>query len=482
MEYKNPNSVNDESLLLDRLVSLRMPSLAGKRFLNIECNKGFFCGYALFDGATSVVGVDKNAENITYATKNFPDADFINGSWSNLSENSFDVIFLHSVLHEYEHQDKIIHRLLDFLANDGLLILEVSIVPSSKNEFCKINITNKTYYLPTHAKLNELLEDYAWKIIGDSVNNNFFNLPKYVIHIRNFKPYVWLLMQEPGSGKSTVSRRTFNKKSDVPIISGDHTYLLISNGKIKVSDELYFLVSEGFTTDTIGRTTQKVFEAGFASELATVWANQVGYRDFTLDSYVPEKYREQIKNALHSLGYFPIEMSWNNKTPLLGKTNTKNKAASYKDFIARKKTNNKITIRNKKNSLVRWHLDYPREEESYSKEDCINIIGWAIVKKQITQPYKIYIDRGLDITFFSPNQARPDVLNMIFKTSKNIPRFWQQHPCGYSFNIPTAWLTDGIEFGLKIKNKLIPLAEITLSYKEQKNLGLRIIKKIKGIY
>jgi hypothetical protein len=50
-QYQSFPGVKGASESLAKLRALRLPSLQGKRFLDVGCNEGFFCGYARFDGA-----------------------------------------------------------------------------------------------------------------------------------------------------------------------------------------------------------------------------------------------------------------------------------------------------------------------------------------------------------------------------------------------------------------------------------------------
>lgn len=65
------------SLSFEKLKKLRLPSLAGKTFMDVGCNEGFFCGYAKFDGASRVVGIDMNADFLERARHRFPDCEFL---------------------------------------------------------------------------------------------------------------------------------------------------------------------------------------------------------------------------------------------------------------------------------------------------------------------------------------------------------------------------------------------------------------------
>jgi replication-associated recombination protein RarA len=76
---------------------------------------------------------------------------------------------------------------------------------------------------PSRGKLGEILEDYAWKIVGYSVQQAGDPLRRYVVHVRRQKPFVFLLLAPPASGKTTLARTLF-AKAQVPIVSGDLTY------------------------------------------------------------------------------------------------------------------------------------------------------------------------------------------------------------------------------------------------------------------
>ncbi|WP_239060909.1 methyltransferase domain-containing protein [Desulfovibrio sp. JC022] len=70
---------------LSKLAQLKIPPLTARTFLDVGCNEGFFCGYALFDGARKVLGIDINEQAINSAKRNFPGCDFSVQSWNDLS-------------------------------------------------------------------------------------------------------------------------------------------------------------------------------------------------------------------------------------------------------------------------------------------------------------------------------------------------------------------------------------------------------------
>lgn len=488
MQYQSFPGVKGGSASSKKLAALRLPPLSGKRFLDVGCNEGFFCGYALFEGASQVVGMDKSADAIGKAKLRFPDAEFINQSWNRLPEGRFDVITLLSALHYAEDQEALIYQLMNLLADDGLLVLEISMAPGTQNEWVKVQRAIDERFFPTRNKLGHILKDYAWKVIGHSVMQAGDPLQRYVVHVRKLKPYAWLLMQEPGSGKSTVSRRMFGGKPGTPVISGDRTYLQISQGQLNVSDELRALVSEGFTTATIDKTTRKVLEQGMAAELVQLWSSQAGFRDFALDSYVPAEFHQQIKDALLSLGYFPVEVSWNNSTPLTKAQTASSKARQYESYLKKEKTAFsgecvQITKQLKKElkPLIQWHLDSPGNGALYTGSGTIRVAGWAITKEYLQASYLLYAAGPEKEVRFVPEKNRKDVLNAVFGNAEAAPAFWQEQPCGFSFELPAHWLEHGVEFGLVINDARIPLAYISTSCPKAAGLGTQLVQGLKRL-
>lgn len=137
MYYQSFPGQTGNSISSEKLEALRFPDLAGKRFLDVGCNEGYFCGYASFSGATESVGLDQSKVAIRKAQKRFPQCAFHNQSWDRLPEGSFDVILLASALHYAEDQEALVHQLMSKLTPNGLLILEVGIAQGGKANFCK---------------------------------------------------------------------------------------------------------------------------------------------------------------------------------------------------------------------------------------------------------------------------------------------------------------------------------------------------------
>src|SRR5688500_18131793 len=107
-QYQSFPDAAGDSRTLEKLKALRLPSLHGKRFLDVGCNEGFFCGYARFDGAVRAVGVDHSAGFIARARRRYPDCEFFQQGWEHLPEGPFDVILLASALHYADDQPALV--------------------------------------------------------------------------------------------------------------------------------------------------------------------------------------------------------------------------------------------------------------------------------------------------------------------------------------------------------------------------------------
>lgn len=160
-QYQSFPSAPGDSLTLDKLKTLTLPDLAGRTFLDVGCNEGFFCGFARHQGASRVVGIDHSAGFIQRARQRFPECEFHARGWDQLPEGPFDVILLASALHYAHDQAALIRTLMDHLGEDGTLVLELGIVTSRKAEWVKVQRGSDERLFPTMPLLKQLLADYA---------------------------------------------------------------------------------------------------------------------------------------------------------------------------------------------------------------------------------------------------------------------------------------------------------------------------------
>ncbi|MBN2427409.1 MAG: methyltransferase domain-containing protein [Deltaproteobacteria bacterium] len=308
-QYQSFPGVNGDSASLEKLKALRLPSLNGQSFLDVGCNEGFFCGYARFDGAGRVVGLDQSNLFLERARQRFPDCEFLQQSWDQLPQGPFDVILLASSLHYADDQPGLIHRLMEALSPDGTLVMEIGVAPSGKNEWIKVERGIDERYFPAMPKLREIFADYAWKHIGPSVLQAGDPVPRHVFHVKRRKPFAYLLLEPPAYGKSTIGRLLF-QKAGIPLISGDQILLQIFQGKLAATPALERLLKKYFSRTTIDQVTVRIFKKGLEGNLFALFLDAAGYEDFALDAYIPADFHQKIAAAMKVKGYFPVFLQW----------------------------------------------------------------------------------------------------------------------------------------------------------------------------
>lgn len=299
------------SLSFDKLVYLRLPPLDGRSFLDVGCNEGFFCGFARYQGARRVAGIDMNGDFVHRAKTRFPDCEFLKQTWDTLPDEKFDVILLASAIHYAEDQPALIKRLVDQLTPDGTLVLELGIVSDPANHWVPVKRSIDTRYFPTMAKLREVLEPYAWKYVGKSVSQAGDPTGRFVVHIRRRRPVAYLLMLPPSYGKTNIADGLFPKLG-IRKVMGDQLLSSIVKGKAKASDNLKRAIDEAYEPDDVNwaRITEAIFDAGLANDYISAWAGTEAREDIAFDGYVPPQHHDLVTARLREIGYFPICMYW----------------------------------------------------------------------------------------------------------------------------------------------------------------------------
>ncbi|RFA28012.1 hypothetical protein CAI21_13940 [Alkalilimnicola ehrlichii] len=463
MQYQTFPDVTGGSNSLQKLKALRLPSLAGKRFLDVGCNEGYFAGYALFEGASRVVGIDYSKTAIERAQARFPDAEFYQQSWDTLPEGPFDVILLASALHYADDQAALLKRLMSALSESGTLVLELGIAQSGDNTWISVTRSIDERLFPTRRKLNELLADYAWKVIGHSAPQTGDPVPRYVVHIRPLKPYVFLLLETPATGKSTLGRVLFSR-AEIPVISGDRIYMQIARGQIAAPAALTAVVSHEFSTASIDRVTTQVFQHGLLDDLVDIWCAQAGYRDFALDSYVPADYRQQVSNLLLDKGYIPVSLNWEMNKSMATPAEAEERAQAYTESLASQHGERRLgTIDVRKtpstagHSLIyKWHLDQPAKGELRPNGTHFTVSGWVLPNTAV-RPAAVYARSGLERLRFAIDRRRRDVVQAFPEAAAR-----SSEQCGFSFVLDAAWLDAGVEVGFVVEDKLLPVVTLTV--------------------
>ena len=308
-QYQSFPGAPGDSMTLDKLKRMAFPELAGKTFLDVGCNEGFFCGFARHVGAARSVGIDRSHGFIARARERFPDCEFHARGWEWLPEGPFDVILLASALHYAEDQEALLHELVRHLTPDGVLVLELGIVTSKESAWVKVARDNDERLFPTMPRLREVFADYAWKWMGPSVTQAGDPVNRHIIHVSPRRRTAYLLMQPPAFGKSSIARSLF-PPAGVPVVSGDQVMGRIAAGKLQVAPGLAAAIGDDYSPFRIDQAIERVFDRGLARDLVATWLAEAGERDFALDAYVPATHQEKVLGHLADAGYMPVVLQW----------------------------------------------------------------------------------------------------------------------------------------------------------------------------
>lgn len=464
MQYQSFPNTKGSSKSLEKLQALRLPSMEGKRVLDVGCNEGFFCGYALFDGAREVIGIDRSRDSIEKAQIRFPQCSFFNKNWDDLPPGQFDIILFLSALHYASDQEKLIHQLMNRLNPDGLLVLELGIAPGGGNKWVKVQRSIDEREFPTRQKLSHILSQYAWKIIGYSVDQKGDPIQRLVVHIQKFKPYALLLLGNPGKGKTTFCRMLFDK-TDIPIVYGDRIYGQIIRGTISASTErLQKFITRNQSINDYSLLTKIILENNLEQDLFETWCQQVDFQNFVIDSYLHEEHHEKLKNYLSTQGFIPINIDLPIKPTINSKQQTKIRSIEYQKYLNNFNFENNIdivSITNKFNNeefghLIAWHLDRPTDQQILIENETVYISGWALSKNEkIGLSWKIANENFEEK--FTPNKIRHDAAEYVTGKKNNIEK---TNKCGINYKIEPDYLYIGFDIFIEYNGQYIHIAHI----------------------
>ena len=297
-----------------KLVALSLPALQGKSVLDVGCNEGYFCGWAAFQKAALVHGIDREPRFIEQARGWFPKCTFFRKDWTELGPRKYDVILCLSAMHYAADQEALIRLLMSRLEPGGVLVLEIGVAEGDRDEFVPIkrSICKKdddTRFFPTFAKVHSMLDAYAFKYMGQSVMQRGDPLPRHVFHVQHKRPLAVLFLDAHYSGKSSVSKSLL--RQDIPKIYGESVYHDIHDGKIAASDELksHITYVEGTQHMMPPAITEAICRNGLLPQLAEVYFTIAGGRDFVLEHYIPHAHRLKIAELCDEAGYFVVDVA-----------------------------------------------------------------------------------------------------------------------------------------------------------------------------
>ncbi len=188
LSYQSAPAVSGGSYTENKLKALQLPPLAGKRFLDLGCNAGFYCGQALQQGAKRVVGVDLDAKVIQKAREMHPCAEFFDGGWDRFPAGEFDVIICLSAIHYASDPIRLVDEVRSHLSPDGVFVLEGGLVNADDAGGTDIlipswrQVGDRCRHLSRGYVANHLLRSFTWSIVGKSEKRGGDPVPRVVIH------------------------------------------------------------------------------------------------------------------------------------------------------------------------------------------------------------------------------------------------------------------------------------------------------------
>ena len=212
--------------------------LKGKSVLDIGCNEGFFSLEAIKQGAVRVVGMDASVEMIKKARVHCPDAEFIADTWWHLPNEKFDVILFLSAIHYERDQKKLLDKLLDHLTPQGVLVLECGVFPAKGQQhwFTATRWDGDRYYPTTDFLINALLDKYAVRYIGPSVQQSGDPVTRAVYHCRPKSSTAILMSGRSQIGKTSLAREFSNR--NFPVYSTDLALILLLTSELLSKNRL----------------------------------------------------------------------------------------------------------------------------------------------------------------------------------------------------------------------------------------------------
>lgn len=346
MAYQSFPDCPGDSASFAKLAALALPPLAGRSFLDVGCNEGFFCGYASFDAAASVTGIDSNPQSIARARERFPQCRFRVLDWNALlaatadsagnaasdaadppdvTENRsdapesvpgrVDVILCASALHYASDQPALVSALVDRLRPGGLLVLEMGVADMATCRACghdsepadgwlTVRRSIDARQFPTWDGLRAMLAPHAWKHMGPSVPQAGDPVPREVFHICRPRPFAVLLTGDPGSGKSTAARRLF---PGLRVISGDGVWAA-ARASADAWPRLHALAASQSNWLRLDILTRRMFESDLWRDYVALVISQAGDGDFVFDGYIPAECRERFARGIEELGWQPLSL------------------------------------------------------------------------------------------------------------------------------------------------------------------------------
>jgi ubiquinone/menaquinone biosynthesis C-methylase UbiE len=123
------SSISHNELIEKPLIYSLLPSLNGKRVLDIGCGFGDFSFFAAQNNSEKIIAVDlsKKMIEISLSKNKFSNISFINDDIMNLDfeSNSFDIVYSSLVLHYIEDVSLLINNVFRWLKSNSIFVLSI---------------------------------------------------------------------------------------------------------------------------------------------------------------------------------------------------------------------------------------------------------------------------------------------------------------------------------------------------------------------
>lgn len=299
----------------EKLRLLGLPDLKEKSFLDVGCNEGFFCAAAMDAGASKAVGIDLSEEFLSRARKQFPAAEFRQQSWDDLIEGLYDVVLMASSIHYAKDQPALIHKLMERLTPNGVLVLELGVANDTGRDYVEYRRSaGDVRSYPTFGALDQVLEGYSYRVAGKSVPQSGDPVPRWVVHVRHRRPIILFFDAPSFSGKSTTVRMIAKGRSrfqsGMRVVAVDQVFLDIEEALIdrypahrEIIERIATFkcatsVMANALMDFIGEAGLVPAFVDFVKEYALDGAETVIW-----DGYIPAAMKPAFRSRFHDAGY-----------------------------------------------------------------------------------------------------------------------------------------------------------------------------------
>jgi SAM-dependent methyltransferase len=189
LDYQAAPSPLGGSYTENKFRRLQLPDLAGRAFLDLGCNAGYYCEYALHSGAARVVGVDADPKVIAQARQKLPGVEFHDGGWDNdFPSGPFDVVILLSAVHYAVDPVAVTSKVYRETRPGALLVVEGGLIDPSGVQRSDVlvpgwrKVGDRCRHLSHGYLRNHMLTHFDWRVVGDSEPRGGDDVARYVVH------------------------------------------------------------------------------------------------------------------------------------------------------------------------------------------------------------------------------------------------------------------------------------------------------------